>query len=185
MRFIGKQSIQFALSLLFFVSASLSTTSLAATSPGATSDSAASDSAVTDRMALKLETVIDLRVLQKQAGSSNLPVLLLLTAEECDYCEAIRSHYLEPMIRSGKYDSSLLFRQLYIDEFHYLRNHRGELVGGDQIALKYDVEVTPTILFIDASGKELADRIVGLSGADYFDRTLDTHISQAQSNFQK
>jgi len=133
----------------------------------------------------KVETVNDLRVLEEQASSFNLPVLLLFSAEECDYCEAIRSNYLEPMIRSGKYASSILFRQLYIEEFYYLRDRNGELVGGDQIALKYDVEVTPTILFIDADGNELAERIVGVSGADFFDKTLSTHISLAQSNFQK
>lgn len=165
MQLISKQTIQFALSLMLFVSTVLN----------AGSDDASSI----------VETVSDMRVLEEQASASDLPVLLLFTAEECDYCEAIRAHYLEPMIRSGQYASSILFRQLYIDEFRYLRNHRGELVGGDQMALKFDVEVTPTILFIDANGKEMAERIVGLSGADYFDKTLTTHISQAQSNFQK
>ena len=160
MRFLNQQSVRIVLLLLLFALSSVSAAS-------------------------KVETVNDFRVLEEQASSSDLPVLLLFTAEECDYCEAIRSYYLEPMIRSGKYASSILFRQLYIEDYHYLRDRHGELVGGDQIALKYGVEVTPTILFVDANGNELADRIVGLSGADYFDKTLSTHISQAQSNFQK
>jgi len=165
MQSTSKGIIQFVLALMLLVSTSLNVASASTES--------------------EVETVNDMRVLEEQASAADLPVLLLFTAEECDYCEAIRAHYLEPMIRTGQYASSLLFRQLYVDEFRYLRNRRGELVGGDQMALKFDVEVTPTILFIDASGKELAQRIVGLSGADYFDKTLSTHISQAQSNYQK
>lgn len=132
-----------------------------------------------------LETVKDLRVLEQQATSANLPVLLLFTAQDCEYCEAIRSFYLEPMIRSGKYDTRILFRQLYIEDYSYLRDKNGELIGGDQLALKYDVEVTPTILFLDAGGNELAERIIGLSGADYFDKLLTTHISLAQTQSKK
>lgn len=160
MRLNNKQLIQFILTLILSVSSAVNAAS-------------------------EVETVNDLRVLEEQASSSDLPVLLLFAAEDCDYCEAIRAHYLDPMIRSGKYTSSILFRQLYIEDFNYLRDRKGELVGGDQVALKYDVEVTPTILFVDADGNELADRIVGISGADYFDKTLSTHISQAQSNLQK
>lgn len=132
-----------------------------------------------------IETVKDLRVLEQQAASAELPVLLLFTAQDCEYCEAIRSFYLEPMIRSAKYEASILFRQLYIDDYSYLRDKNGELIGGDQIALKYDVELTPTILFLDADGNELAERIVGLSGADYFDKLLNTHISLARTQYQK
>ena len=132
-----------------------------------------------------LETVKDLRVLEQQAASAGLPVLLLFTTQDCEYCEAIRSLYLEPMIRSGKYESRILFRQLYIEDYSYLRDKNGEFIGGDQIALKYDVEVTPTILFLDADGNELAERIVGLSGADFFDESLNTHISHARSQSQK
>ena len=129
-----------------------------------------------------LETVKDWRVLKEQAESAELPVLLLFTAQDCDYCEAIRSNYLEPMIRSGKYSSSILFRQLYIEDYSYVRDKNGELIGGDQVALKYDVDVTPTILFLDSDGNELTERLVGLSGADYFDKLLSTHISLARTN---
>ena len=132
-----------------------------------------------------LETVKDWGVLEDQVESAELPVLLLFTAEDCDYCDALRSFYLEPMIRSGKYASSILFRQLYIEDYRYLRDKNGQLMGGDQVALKYDVDVTPTILFLDADGNELAERIVGLSGADYFDKLLNTHISLARTQFQK
>lgn len=126
-----------------------------------------------------IKTVNDIREIQQQASSENIPILLLFTSEGCDYCEAIRNNYLNPMIASGDYRKTILFRQLYIDEFNLLRDREGKLVGGDQLALQFSVDVAPTILFIDAKGQEVAERIVGLSGADYFDETLQQHIQQA------
>jgi len=129
-----------------------------------------------------IETVKDLRVLQRQSEAENLPVLLLMTAEDCGFCVAIRKHYLKPMIDSGEYASKILFRQLYIEDFSYLRNLQGDLVTGDSIALKYDVEVTPTILFINSNMQELGERIVGINSIDYFDKLLKTHISLARTH---
>ena len=130
--------------------------------------------------ATKIETVKDLRELKKQAEPDNLPVLLMFTAEDCEYCEALSKHYLVPMLESGEYNSIILFRQLYIDDYDYLRNAKGELISGDSFALKYDVEVTPTLLFVNSEMQEVAKRIVGLSGFDYFDETLKTHINEAK-----
>jgi len=129
-------------------------------------------------MASEIETVTDLSALNMQSEKAKLPVLLLFSAEDCDYCEAIRQNYLIPMIRSGAYASKVLFRQVDIDEYTMIRDEKGNQMGGDQLALKYDVEVTPTILFINSQGKELVERIVGLSGADYFDYMLDEKISR-------
>lgn len=126
-----------------------------------------------------IPTVKDMRNLKQQAKQENVPVLLLFSSEDCEFCEAIRQNYLLPMMRSSEYHDAILFRQLYMDEFSLMRNEQGKLVGGDQLALQFAVSVSPTILFVDANGQEVAERIVGLSGADYFDKTLQLHISQA------
>lgn len=132
-----------------------------------------------------IKTVNDLRELKRQAENRNLPVLLLFTTEDCSYCEAIRKNYLLPMMQSGEYSSKIIFRQLYIEEFSYLRNHKGELIGGDQIALKYDIEVTPTIIFINADWEELADRIEGITNEYYFNKLLTSYIAQAQKIYSR
>ncbi len=132
-----------------------------------------------------IEAVKDMRVLQQQMNDSQLPVLLLFTTEDCEYCHALRQHYLIPMMQSGDYAEQILFRELYMDNYNLLRDAEGKLVGGDEIALNFSVSVSPTILFIDADGREVAERIVGVSGADYFDKTLQIHIRQATENFSR
>lgn len=126
-------------------------------------------------------TVKDMARLKQQAAQADLPIVLLFTAEDCSYCDAMRQQYLIPMSHTEKYAELALFRQLYVESFSFLRNEDGELVGGDQISLRYGVDITPTVLFINAQGEEVAERIIGLSGA-YFQKTLETHIEQASRN---
>ncbi len=133
----------------------------------------------------EIESVKDMRVLEQQAEKRSLPVLLLFTTEDCEFCHALREHYLLPMKQSGDYNDVILFRQLYMDTYSMLRDRQGKLVGGDELALEFSVSVSPTILFVDAQGRELAERIVGVANADYFDKTLQIHIEQASKNFAR
>lgn len=127
----------------------------------------------------EVKTVDDLAVLKQQMSARQLPVLMLFSTEDCHYCEAIRENYLIPMMQTGEYQDRILFRQLYMGEYNLLKNEQGKLVGGDQLALKYAVDVSPTILFLDVDGNEVAQRIVGVSTPDYFDETLQQHIAAA------
>ncbi len=127
-------------------------------------------------------TVKDMGKLKQQAAQADLPIVLLFTAEDCMYCDAMRQQYLIPMSHMQKYAEQALFRQLYVERFSFLRNEDGELVGGDQISLRYGVDITPTVLFINAQGEEVAERIIGLSGAHYFQKILQQHIQQASRN---
>ena len=131
-----------------------------------------------------IEIVDDFRVLKQQVNLARLPVVLLMATEDCSYCKAVKDNYLLPMSMSDEFKSKVLIRQLYVDDFAYLRNQHGEIVGGDQIGIQYKVEVIPTILFIDADGKELADRIVGVTNIDFFGSLLEERIEQARKNLQ-
>ncbi len=134
---------------------------------------------------VQIETVEDLGVLKRQAENVNLPILLMFTAEDCEFCDAIRINYLQPMVKSGDYESTILIRQVYIEDYSYLRNAKGDLISGDVLAFKYNVDVTPTILFLSSTGHELAQRLIGISNIHYFGDTLDKHISMAKSALVK
>ena len=127
-----------------------------------------------------VEVVEDLRVLKRQVDLLGQPVVLLMATEDCSYCNAIKDNYLLPMSVSDEFKSKVLIRQLYVEDYSYLRNLQGEIVGGDQIGLQYRVDMVPTILFIDANGKELADRIVGVTNIDFFGSLLEQRIDQAR-----
>jgi hypothetical protein len=52
-------------------------------------------------------------------------------------------------------------------------------------ARRYGAEVTPTSLFMDGQGRELADRIVGISNIEYYGFYLDKAIASASKAMAK
>jgi hypothetical protein len=46
-------------------------------------------------------------------------------------------------------------------------------------ARRYGTEVTPTLLFLEGKGRELADRIVRISNIEYYGFYLDKAIASA------
>jgi len=140
---------------------------------------------LSSRLFADVKTVEDLGVLKQQAEASNLPILLMFAAEECEFCDVVRDNYLLPMIKSGDYKSKTLIRQVYIEDYSYLRNAKGELISGDVLAYKYNIDVTPTILFLSSSGQELVERIIGISNIHYFGEALDKHIAIANAALAK
>jgi hypothetical protein len=55
----------------------------------------------------------------------------------------------------------------------------GKIITGRNFAERYDASVTPTLLFLDASGAEVANRRVGLSNIEYYPHYLNNSLETA------
>jgi hypothetical protein len=53
------------------------------------------------------------------------------------------------------------------------------LVDSRDFAYGYDVELTPTLLFLDPNGEELTRRRVGVGNLEYYHYLLDQDIDRA------
>jgi thioredoxin-related protein len=128
---------------------------------------------------VKVVETKDLSVLGKQADARRLPILLMFSAEHCSYCEKLEEDFLKPMLRSGDYDDKVLIRKVRIDGYGKLRDFAGKQVAASKFADRYNVFVTPTVVFIDGDGVELAKKRVGLSTPDFYGSYLDQSIDDA------
>lgn len=115
------------------------------------------------------------------ARSQTLPILLSFSSEHCGYCELLEEDFLKPMLISGTYQDKILIRKVVIDSGRQLVDFDGSTVGSDQLANRYRVRVTPTVLFVDAHGQELAERMVGINTPEFYGGYLDQNIDTALS----
>ncbi len=115
----------------------------------------------------------------KQANIQQVPILLMFAADFCAYCERLEEDFLRPMLRSGDYEDKVLIRKLHIDSEEKIRDFNGDEISPAEIAEQYAVSVTPTVVFIDGDGVELAPKRVGLTTPDFYVGYLDDAISQA------
>lgn len=115
----------------------------------------------------------------KQANIQQVPILLMFAADFCAYCERLEEDFLRPMLRSGDYTDRVLIRKLHIDSEEKIRDFKGDEISPVEIAEQYAVSVTPTVVFLDGDGVELAPKRVGLTTPDFYGGYLDDAINQA------
>ena len=113
-----------------------------------------------------------------QARAACVPLLLEFAADSCDYCELLEEEVIKPMLRNRDYERRVLVRRVTLDSAARLRDFDGRRVSATALAQRYEIKVTPTLIFVDARGEELAERMVGVTTLEfyggYLDQALDT-----------
>jgi thioredoxin-related protein len=113
------------------------------------------------------------------AHNKQLPLLLVFSAIDCDYCELLEEEFLQPMLLSGDYRDKIIIRKLVLDNGSRLADFSGQRIDATRLSDRYRVYVTPTMLFIDENGMEIAERMVGINTPELFGGYLDDCIETA------
>ena len=121
----------------------------------------------------------DLAAAGRAAEGSGRALMLVFSASDCGYCHVLDREILEPMVRSGEYDGTVLIRKVMLDPGESVRDFGGREVETHRLADRYGVFVTPTVLFVDAAGRELAPRLVGINTVELYGAYLDEAIARA------
>lgn len=133
----------------------------------------------------QVEVSRDLAADAQLARTQHLPILLVFTTDYCDYCEMLEENFLKPMLISGHYQDKILIRKVIANTGRALIDFDGARVDTDKLAHRYKVRVYPTLLFLDSTGRELAERLVGLTTPDFYGGYLDDNIDVALSRVRQ
>ena len=125
---------------------------------------------------VQLKTATDLRAEGELARQRQVPILIMFSMTHCPYCVVVREEFLKPMLRSGDYADKVIIREIHTDDYGTLRDFDGTPVTPDELAHRYRASLSPTVVFVDAEGRELARRLVGITTVDYYGGFLDEAI---------
>ena len=117
----------------------------------------------------------------RAAAERHLPILLVFAADHCPYCELLEREILDPMLLSGDYRDKVVIRKILLDGTGSLINFNGRKLEAAEFASQRHVFVTPTMLFLDPEGHELAPRLVGINTVEMFAGLVDAAIDQSRS----
>ncbi len=121
----------------------------------------------------------------RKAEQICVPLLLEFAADDCEYCTLLEQEVLNPTLLNRDYDRRVLMRKLLIDRTRKLRDFTGQLVEPGELAERYRVFVTPTLLFLDSEGRELAERMVGVMTLEFYGGYLDQALDEARAKLGK
>ena len=123
--------------------------------------------------------ITDLQREARLAATRQVPILVMFGADHCSYCHQLEEDFLKPMLRSGDYTDKVLIRQVQLDGYGSVRDFDGREISVDDLASRYDVRLTPTVVFVDQQGRRVAPNLVGLSTVDYYGGFLDDSIERS------
>ena len=133
--------------------------------------------------AAKMIRATDLREEARIARERNLVLMLEFSSEFCGYCRKLESLFLLPMQRNVEYDDKVLIRSISLDSYETVIDFDGSPVDTRVFAARYDVSLTPTLIFVDSEGAEVGEKLVGIWSEDYFGWFIDNRIAQARASF--
>ncbi|VVE75250.1 thioredoxin-like protein [Pandoraea sputorum] len=113
----------------------------------------------------------------RRAASLDAPLIVLVSLRDCVYCGPIRQRELAPLVRSGKYE----VREIGMDSTTPVRDFDGATTTGVAWARAHGVKVSPTVLFLDTSGRPIADPLIGAGLPDFYGAYLDDAIARGRA----
>lgn len=117
----------------------------------------------------------------RQAAAEDRMIMLLISQVHCPYCMLIKEEIIHPMIRGKDYADRLLIRELFIDMEGIINDFDGKPVDAAAFAHQHGARLTPTLLFLDAKGNELTERMIGINTPEMYFYYVDQSIRKALS----
>jgi len=134
--------------------------------------------------AVEVLPLTDLRVDLAQAKALHTPILLLIHTQGCTYCHYVMEDHLRPMVLSGQYAKRALIRQLAADEAQELLDAKGQTVSAKDFARALKVRFYPTVVFLDAEGQPMKERLIGVANIDLYGTQLENALQRAEAQMK-
>lgn len=122
-----------------------------------------------------------LQAAARQAVTAREPLVVLVSLPGCPYCELVRNNYLLPLRGEGLH----AWQIDVTDRKTPVAGFAGEASSGAELARQWKARFTPTVLFFDATGAELAPRLVGIAVPDMYGAYLDDALAAARKRLSE
>lgn len=139
----------------------------------------------TASFAAGIPLALDLAQAGRQAEHTCVPLLLEFAADDCDYCTLLEEEVLNPTLLNREYEQRVLMRKLVLYSDIKVHDFSGKPVYASDFANRYKVFVTPTLLFVDRQGRELAERMIGVTTLEFYGGYLDQALDTAREKLRK
>jgi thioredoxin-related protein len=122
----------------------------------------------------------DMQQLAASANARGEPMVLMVSLPGCPWCELLRRNYLGPMQSEGvaAYEFMINERSRSLTDFKAQRITPAAMSSALKIA------ITPTLLFFNTQGNEIAPRIEGVASADFIGAILDERLRAARERLK-
>jgi len=122
---------------------------------------------------------IELPRIAKTAKIDHKAMILYFSASDCTYCKQLNEDVISLIHTNTNYINTVSITEIIINKQSHIVDFDGVNSNPQKLAAKYNIQVTPTLLFVDVKGNEVAKRVTGYQSKDFYWYYLDKSISSA------
>ena len=115
----------------------------------------------------------------RSSQEQGIPAIVFVSRDTCPYCRTLRDTILRPMFAAGKFEQRAILVEISLDRVEPLTGFENQRITAAAFGQLYKSEITPTLLFLDSEGREIARRIVGISNLELYGFYLQKSIDEA------
>ena len=116
-----------------------------------------------------------------QARTRGVPLLILFSLPDCQYCDRVRRDYLLPLQGPRAGALPAILRQVDLGSARPLKDFAGASTTHDAFARRNGITLAPTIKIYDGEGHEAAEPLVGLLTPDLFGAYLEHALEKGHA----
>ncbi len=106
-----------------------------------------------------------------KAKAEKKQLILYVAATNCTFCKKLNRDVIHPALSNHDYASRFIIRRLWLDKNRIIVAFNNKSINEQTLLSHYGIRYTPTLLFVDQDGKEVAPRLEGYSPDTlYWDR---------------
>jgi thioredoxin-related protein len=112
----------------------------------------------------------------QQASTDKKPIVLFFTLPNCSYCRIVRYDYFLPLLKQRAGRDQPIIREISVTGQNLVTLFDGKRMTEAELAERYKVQMTPTVMFVNHEGELLTDSLLGGDHTNYvgvFDRSLE------------
>ena len=104
------------------------------------------------------------------------PLVVMVSLEGCVFCRIARQSHLAPMHRQGQ-----PIVQVDMRSTQPVIDFGGRQTSHDELARRWNVVITPTLLFFGARGREVVERMEGAYQPDFYGPYLEDRLNRSRA----
>lgn len=118
------------------------------------------------------------------AVTSHQALIVYIAAETCSFCRALDEEVMQALVNSDAYKNKVIVRRLLLEDYFTLVDFNSKTISADEFIQRYQIRATPTLLFLDSKGEEIAQRLEGYRKNTFYWTYLDRAINASQKYYK-
>ncbi len=127
-----------------------------------------------------IEQLTSFQQVAATARIRGVPVVVLFCTFWCPQCDLMEQEVLRPMMLDRSFRERILLTKLEVDSDTIITGFDGRQYSSEEIAELYDINFYPTLVFFDPNGRELSQRIIGITLVEHAVDKLNKAINNAE-----